>query len=383
MSVSGLTLRFVLCVQLLLPTSVCLSQETGKTDHGELEGAGTVSLVSDHLTITKTRCRKVADTTGPGGFANRGPVAWIGTGETSSMLFPATFGVKDKILHRVYKWNRTIEESPVLIAPIYSRSGLFEFPSSAMWSEKPNGVRIQELPESEHEPVDIESSEKLTDIVAGNKSVGYVIQRRADGTLWVWDISSSTVLHVLKTETMIQKVTISHDGMRIAAVGMPFIALKSDQPLNASCSVLFVWDLDLPAPSESLVAYNRNMGYLVHTLDFSLDDKQLLCTGIDDIFSAEGGRSHITVIEPKIPSWSQSYEFNTFMIMSACYLDNNIVAVGTLDDRILVFDMKQQRVIAEKKAQQEGVFALRMNLGTLLSGGGDGTICEWNISSDQ
>ena len=364
----------VSCIQLLLLINVCIGEEKAGPD------LGAVSEAYDSLTIKKGRCWKVIDTTASAGFSNKGPVAWIGSGDRISTVLLATFGEQDFILHQVYEWKRNVERStPVLAAPINARSGLFEFPNSAMWFKQSDGVRIQELPEGDHEPIKIQYSEPITDIVAGCKSMGYVVQRWEDGELWVWDLKASTVLHVFKTKIKIQKVMVSHDGMRIAAVGMPFVAWKSEQPLNAKCAILFVWDLRSPASP----IYQRNLGHSVWTLDFSPNDRQLLCSGMDGVFSDVGGRSHVTVIEPKVPSWSQSYEFNTMMILSACFLDNDLVAVGTIDDRIMILDMKQQKVVVDQIAGQQGVYSLQMNQGQLLSGGKDGTICEWDLSSGQ
>lgn len=335
---------------------------------------------NDPVSIEQIFRLKVADTSQKGGFRFEGPVAWIAKSEAASKVILATSGKADTILSFAYQWEVDQNKRPELLELPYGLPRLFEMPYATTWTSQPNGATLEELPLKEHQAFKIETSEPLSNFVAGSLNQGYAIQKRENGDLWLWDLKTSAVLHILETKTNVDVVTVSGDGMRIASCGMPFEATKEGYARNTACSILRIWDLGTSNPTNAV--YQRNMGYRVTALEFSDYDHRLLCAGIDEVFSPLERRSHIGVLDPKPHGWSTQFELNA-LCTTTCFVDETLVAAGMLDGRILLLDMNQRKIVWEHNPQQDGIHCLRMHQGRLLSGGGDGTICVWKLSEPK
>lgn len=338
-----------------------------------IAGAQTEELSA---TVEKIRSVPITDKSADDAWIYDGPVSWMGTDKTGTSLYLANYGVQDFVLKYLFTWDPKKKELPERVAQLDVFQGVFRMPHTAMWFEKEEGAIIQSLPEADHPSHPIRATEKLSDFIAGSEAGGFVVQRRPKGELWVWDLKTSKVRHVLKTETKVYAVAISHDGTRIACFGTPPIkGSAEDYPAIVHSSVLKVWDLTQP----KFPTYKHNMGYHDSHAEFSPDDQQLLCLGGEGAFLPRGGRSRATVLQPTLPGWRREMDMR-YHQMGACFLDEDRVAVGGLDGLVKILDMKQQEVLAEYDTEQEGVYSLRLHQGLLYSGGGDGTVCELKVT---
>lgn len=281
------------------------------------------------------------------------------------------------------------------ITQIAHWQGFVGAPFACFWSNEAEGndakddetagMEISILGADPPHRVRIPADPPISNIVAVSWSRGFVVERiekPVEGKggddverLRLWDIETAELLHEVETVSRVAAVALSPDGRYLAAAGLPLQSYQlREQPANSKSAILTVWDT---TTGEFLFA--RNMGYYAWNVQFSPSGDKLLCSGRADQFVAGKGVGYVDVITLSRPGWSWRYENETDHWHPAAFYDENRVVVEGTTSQVFLLDLRQSKVLTTLDTKQEGVAAMLMHDGFLLTGGFDGTLGRWRL----
>jgi WD40 repeat protein len=355
---------------LLLAIATAASAQAQIVAEEQREAVTTVQQASEHDTaeshLERINCVLV-DT-------NVREPTWVGFSEKSPYLLVRSAALRGFDIGGLRVWN--YEKGEIASREDLSHpGGLVGLPYAAQWSSTKEGLCLREMPNGEKRVHQIDVREPLTDIVAGSISRSVVVERRDDGSVLVVDIAAGKIVRELKTETLIEAVALSSDGTLLATCGVPLdVWNRHDVSRNDFSSVIIVLEI---ANGRQLLKWRA--GYRVFSTAFSPSDNQLAFGGGFDT-SWKDSEGHFDIVQLKNSQWSRHYQTSS-RINTLCFFDENRVALGLREGRLLVIDVEDQSELAAVMAHDGGVTMLAKKGELLASCGRDGKVCIWEYRS--
>lgn len=179
----------------------------------------------------------------------------------------------------------------------------------------------------------------------------------SDGTAKIWDVEARRVLETHKAHRNdVRAVAFSRDGKLLLTAGTDQLA--------------YLWDLEKKDRVTTLRAHVPLQGALA----FSPDGNTFAMPGVDKTVWVR------EVTEAVVPTIIDTVKHAKSLAFS---VDGAILAIGSGDGMLELYDLKTRKPLAELKGHRQIICGLVFSRGdrTLFSGSSDGTVKLWNLTN--